>query len=91
MQSGQFRLALRASYLASLAHLGQRDFIRLARHKSNRDYDRELQRRARANPELLTAFDRNLAAFERSWYGEHAVTPETLGNFAQNLERIRAC
>ena len=91
MQSGQLRLALRASYLASLAHLGHRDFIRLARHKSNRDYDRELQRRVRTNPALLTAFDRNLAAFERSWYGEHAVTPETLGDFAQNLERIRAC
>ena len=91
MQSGQLRLALRASYLASLAHLGHRDFIQLARHKSNRDYDRELQRRARANTELLTAFDRNLASFERAWYGEHPVTPETLGDFSQNLERIRAC
>ncbi len=91
MQSGQLRLALRASYLASLAHLGHRDFIQLARHKSNRDYDRELQRRARANTELLTAFDRNLASFERAWYGEHPVTPETLGDFTQNLERIRAC
>ncbi len=91
MQSGQLRLALRASYLASLSNLVHRDFIRLAKYKSNRDYDRELQRRARAQPELLTAFDRNLHAFERSWYGEHAVTPETLGDFAQNLERIRAC
>ena len=91
VQSGQLRLALRASYLASLAHLGHRDFIRLARYKSNRDYDRELQRRARANPELLTAFDRNLDAFERAWYGEHPVTPETLGDFSKNLERIRAC
>jgi Domain of unknown function (DUF4129) len=91
MQSGQLRLALRASYLASLAHLGHRDFIRLARHKSNRDYDRELQRRARANTDLLTAFDRNLTAFERAWYGEHEVTSETLGDFSQNLERIRAC
>ncbi len=91
VQSGQLRLALRASYLASLAHLGHRDFIRLARYKSNHDYDRELRRRARANPELLTAFDRNLDAFERAWYGEHEVTPETLGDFSQNLERIRAC
>lgn len=90
-QSGQLRLALRASYLASLAHLGHREFIHLARHKSNRDYDHELQRRARANTELLTAFDRNLAAFERAWYGEHPVTNETLGDFSQNLERIRAC
>lgn len=89
--SGQLRLSLRASYLASLAHLGHRELIRLARHKSNHDYDRELQRRARANAELLGAFDRNLDAFERAWYGEHEVTPQTLGDFSQNLERIRAC
>ena len=90
-ESGQLRLALRASYLASLAHLGHRELIRLARHKSNHDYDRELQRRARANPELLGAFDRNLDAFERGWYGDHEVTDTTLGDFAHNLERIRAC
>ena len=89
--SGQLRLALRASYLASLAHLGQRELIRLARHKSNHDYDRELQRRARANTGMLTAFDRNLDAFERAWYGEHEVTDATLGDFTENLERIRAC
>ena len=89
--SGQLRLALRASYLASLAHLGHRELICLARHKSNHDYDRELQRRARANTALLGAFDRNLDAFERSWYGEHEVTDATLGDFSQNLERIRAC
>jgi hypothetical protein len=90
-ESGQLRLALRASYLASLAHLGHRELIRLARHKSNHDYDRELQRRARANTELLGAFDRNLDAFERAWYGEHEVTDATLGDFSHNLERIRAC
>ncbi|MDB6151082.1 MAG: hypothetical protein JWQ44_2530 [Chthoniobacter sp.] len=91
VQRGELRLALRASYLAGLAHLASRQLIGLARHKSNHDYDRELRRRARANAELLAAFDRNLSAFERTWYGTHAVTPETLGDFTQNLERIRAC
>jgi hypothetical protein len=91
MQGGQLRLALRASYLAGLAHLGHRELIRLAKYKSNRDYDRELQRRARANQPLLTAFERNLAVFERAWYGEHEVTTETLGDFTRNLERIREC
>jgi hypothetical protein len=65
--------------------------ILIARHKSNRDYDRELRRRARGNADLLTAFDANLLTFEASWYGEHLVTNETLGGFSQNLERIRAC
>jgi hypothetical protein len=91
MEKGELRLALRASYLAGLAHLGHRELIRIARHKSNHDYDRELRRRARGNTGLLDAFDENLEAFERSWYGEHAVTPATLGSFSQNLERIRAC
>ena len=91
MDRGELRLALRAAYLAGLAHLGQRALIRLARHKSNRDYDRELRRRARGNEPLLAAFDDNLNAFERSWYGEHTVTRELLGSFTGNLEKIRAC
>lgn len=88
---GDLRLALRASYLAGLAHLGHRDLILIARHKSNHDYGRELRRRARGNGSLLGAFDENLNAFERSWYGEHEVTSGTLGSFSENLERIRAC
>jgi len=88
---GELRLALRAFYLGSLAHLGQRELIRLERYKSNHDYDRELQRRARGNASLLTAFDENLFVFEAAWYGDHAVTPATLDGFAQNIERIRAC
>ncbi len=91
MERGEMRLALRAFYLAGLAHLGQRELIRIARHKSNRDYDVELRRRARGNADLLSAFDANLLVFEASWYGEHAVTREALGGFSQNLERIRAC
>jgi hypothetical protein len=91
MERGELRLALRAFYLAGLAHLGHRELIQIARYKSNRDYDRELRRRARGNADLLTAFDANLLAFEAAWYGEHAVTPDTLGGFSQNLERIRAC
>jgi hypothetical protein len=91
MDRGELRLALRASYLAALAHLGQREFIRLARHKSNRDYDRELRRRARTQPEVIASFDRSRETYERSWYGEHEVTRETLGDFARHVERIRAC
>lgn len=90
-EKGELRLALRAFYLASLAHLGQREYIRLARHKSNHDYDRELQRRARGNGELLAAFDENLLVFEGAWYGDHVVTDGTIQGFSQNLERIRAC
>jgi hypothetical protein len=89
MQTGELRLALRAAFLAGLAHLGQRELIQLARHKSDRDYDRELRRRARAQAALLAAFGQNLESFERAWYGAHEVTPEVFGAFTENLERIR--
>jgi hypothetical protein len=88
---GELQLALRAAWLASLAHLGQRELLRIARHKSNRDYDRELRRRARAHLALLAAFDENLLAFERAWYGRHEVTPGDFASFTGNHERIREC
>ncbi|MES2570292.1 MAG: hypothetical protein V4710_09600 [Verrucomicrobiota bacterium] len=91
MASGELRLALRASYLAGLAHLGTRQLLTIARHKSNHDYDRELRRRARQKQSLVSAFEMNMHAFERAWYGLHEVTPETLERFNGNLERIREC
>ena len=88
---GELVLALRAAWLAGLAHLGQRELLRLARHKSNRDYDRELRRRARSQADLVAAFGENLNAVERAWYGRHAVTPDDFTTFTGNLERIRTC
>jgi hypothetical protein len=82
-------LALRAAWLAGLAHLGDRELIAIARHKSNRDYERELRRRARDRELLLAAFDTNLGVFERSWYGNHDVSREAFTLFESNLERIR--
>jgi hypothetical protein len=86
---GELVLALRAAWLAGLAHLGRRELIGIARYKSNRDYDRELRRRARERPPLLGAFDDNLRAFERSWYGKHEVSREGYMKFEENLDRIR--
>ena len=88
---GDFALAMRAMWLACLAHLGHRELLRIARYKSNRDYDLELRRRARTREELLAAFRENLTAFESSWYGRHDVTAEIFARFSGNLERIRAC
>lgn len=86
---GELSLALRAAWLAGLAHLGQRELIRIARHKSNRDYERELRRRARDRAPLLAAFDDNLLSVERSWYGRHEVSADSFEAFQRNLERIR--
>jgi hypothetical protein len=87
---GELRLALRAFYLASLAHLATRNLITLARFKSNRDYERELARRGHALAEMPMIFAENVTDFERVWYGMHEVSPELLRQFAGNLERMKS-
>lgn len=91
LERGELRLALRAFYLSSLAHLARRDLILLAKFKSNRDYERELGRRGHALPELHATFRQNIATFDRVWYGRHETSREQLEDFALNVERIRAC
>jgi hypothetical protein len=86
---GDLTLALRAAWLAGLAHLGHRELINISRHKTNRDYDRELRRRARDRVPLLSAFEQNLTSFERTWYGNHEVTTERFHHFEGNLDQIR--
>jgi Domain of unknown function (DUF4129) len=87
---GEFRLAMRAFYLASLSHLAARNLIRVARFKSNRDYERELRRRAHAFPNLLSVFGDNVSVFERIWYGTHEVNGELVNQFSANVEKIKA-
>jgi hypothetical protein len=91
LDRGEFRLAMRAFFLSSLAHLANRDLIGLARFKSNRDYERELGRRGHAIPQLLSLFGENLFVFERIWYGAHEVHREHVLQFAANVDRIRSC
>jgi hypothetical protein len=90
-QQGEHRLALRALFLAGLAHLGSRNLIAIAKHKSNLDYERDLDRRARAVPGLRATFVEHRSVFERAWYGRHEVQPDTFEHFVANLEKIRAC
>jgi hypothetical protein len=85
-----FRMALRALYLASLAYLGERELIRIHRAKSNRDYLRELDRRARSKPELAAVFGQNLAVFESCWYGKYEVGLDAVNAFVANLDRMKA-
>ncbi len=91
LHKGDLRLALRAYYLASLAHLAAREMIAVAIFKSNRDYEMELRWRNRALTDLHAAFAENGMIFDRVWYGLHEVSTEALGQFQSNLERIRAC
>ncbi|MBX7258930.1 MAG: DUF4129 domain-containing protein [Candidatus Hydrogenedentes bacterium] len=90
LERGELRLAVRAMFLACLAHLARREMILLAKHKSNRDYERELKRRAHAEPDLFDAFSKNTFLFERVWYGNHSVTDEFLRQFTENQQRMTA-
>lgn len=89
LDQGELRLALRAFYLASLAHLASRSLITIARSKSNRDYERELRRRGHALPELPTLFSENVSIFDRTWYGLHEVNLDLVETFIGNLEKIK--
>jgi len=89
LERGELRLALRAFYLATLAHLAEQNLITLAKFKSNRDYEREVLRRGHALAELPALFAENVFIFERVWYGLHEVTQDMVGDFARNVERMR--
>jgi hypothetical protein len=90
MEKGDFRLALRAMYLASLNYLSSRDLVSLRRWKSGLDYRRELERRARSKPDLPAAFSRSVEIFEQGWYGRHAVDRAMAEDFGKGLQEMRA-
>lgn len=88
--SGERRLALRAFYLSALSALSGRGLLAIARHKSNRDYVLELRRRTRGQAEIPEAFARNVARFERVWYGEHPADDGLLADFQMDRQRLAA-
>jgi len=90
-----FRFALRAFYLANLAWLGRSEpgrspFLTIHPGKTNREYELELRRKARAFAEARDLFALNIAAFERAWYGLHQVGAEDVAVFRQHVDRIQA-
>ncbi|GAK49281.1 hypothetical protein U14_00502 [Candidatus Moduliflexus flocculans] len=89
IERGDFRLALRAFYLAGLAYLGEQHFVALAKYKSDREYEKELRRRAHAFPALLPIFTENMLAYQRSWYGLRDVERATLDQAMTNYEQLK--
>lgn len=87
---GQVRAAMRAMFLASLAHLAGQGGISLAKHKSNREYQRELGRRARDCRPVLDLFDENTRMIECVWYGNVTPAGESVTAYAENVARILA-
>ncbi len=90
MEKGEWRLAMRALFLAGLALLARNEMIRVAKYKSNHEYERELARRAHAEPEILNVFSQSVTLFERVWYGTHEAGPDLARQFNDNQNRMRA-
>ncbi|MCC6487065.1 MAG: DUF4129 domain-containing protein [Candidatus Hydrogenedentes bacterium] len=90
MERGEWRLAMRALFLACLALLARHELIRVAKYKSNHEYERELARRAHSEPEILAAFSQSVTAFERVWYGTHEAGPDLVKTFDEYQRRMRA-
>ncbi|GAB4341293.1 MAG: hypothetical protein Kow0099_17850 [Candidatus Abyssubacteria bacterium] len=91
MEKGEYRQALRAVFMASLAYLGERNLVHIARFKSNRDYKQELERRAHAQPQVLEAFSHSASMYEAVWYGLHEATREMIGVAIRDQETLRVC
>lgn len=90
MVRGDFRMALRAYFLASLAFLAARELLAIGRSKTNLDYVREVRRRARSLSGLEALFAGGVQAFESAWYGLHDVADSDVRQFAANFDRMRA-
>lgn len=86
--SGDYRLAMRALFLATLAFLGEKRLVAISRSKSNGDYVRDLNYRARDRDELRSTFRDHVRTFDHAWYGWHDVTLEALSEFRGNHERM---
>ena len=90
MQEENFRFALRAYYLSNLAWLGHNRFLTIHAGRTNREYELELRRKARAFAEARQLFAANIAAFERAWYGQHAVTADDAAEFRRRIDSIKS-
>jgi len=64
-RSGDLRGAIRKGYIALLCELSDRKMIGLARHKTNRDYLRDVRKDQR----LFVNMTGLTGSFERNWYG----------------------
>ena len=88
LEKGEYRLAIRAMFLACLVRLSNDQKLTIAPHKSNMEYIIELRRRAHDMPQILSAFTDNVTILERIWYGMHEATQNAIEKFSANHERI---
>lgn len=77
-REGNLRAAIRKAYVALLCELGDRQVIRLARHKTNRDYLHAVRQQApRLYPELMPL----TYNYELHWYGAQEASAAEWDDF----------
>jgi hypothetical protein len=82
-RSGEARAAIRKGYIALLCNLADRKLIGLARHKTNRDYLKDVRPRGVLFEDLRTA----TSTFENHWYGSRAADEMAWNKFRDQYER----
>ena len=85
-RTGDLRGAIRKAYVALLCELGDRRVIRLAQHKTNRDYLQAI--RASAPPHLYTEMLPLTFNFELHWYGSQAAEEGDWKDFHQRCRQL---
>lgn len=68
-REGDLRGAIRKGYIALLCEMSDRKLIGLARHKTNRDYLRDV----RSRREIYAQMNGLTGSFERHWYGSQTA------------------
>ncbi|MEN8189612.1 MAG: DUF4129 domain-containing protein [Thermodesulfobacteriota bacterium] len=91
LEKNELRLALRALFFSSLAFLERQRLIVITPFKTNRDYLRELSRNSHAIGDLRKPFSENITLFEKSWYGNHHLSNDTLTRVDENSKLMRSC
>jgi hypothetical protein len=65
-REGRLRDAIRKGYIAALCELADRKIVRLARHKTNRDYLRDVRKTREGIFDNMSGLT---GMYERNWYG----------------------
>jgi hypothetical protein len=84
-----YRTAIRAAYLGTAATLASAGFLTIAPGKTNRDFERELRRRARRSS-VVEPFSESMRMFERCWYGDYPAGADEFTAMRSHYDRITA-
>ena len=85
-REGNLRGAIRKGYIALLCELSDRKMIGLARHKTNRDYLRDVRKRA----DLFENMNGMTLNFERNWYGLRPTDAQDWEDFRNSYQQTIA-